>query len=197
MFIKINKICSHVNYYKQYKMIERKLIMKILRGYKLFEQDPMGNLYPLFIGKKEAMPIGEWIKAKILPTKGFSVRPGLHIGQICSAPWLMSADGTYKSQRSKYWKRVWVEVEYIADCDYSEEVEQLPKKCFQDKLPENGFYKFKETGCNRIWIIADQMRIVKVLSEEERMGILKEMNYDEKEAFEPYRQAMAKRMKVV
>ena len=170
--------------------------MKINRGYKLFEQDSMGNLYPLFIGKKEIMPIDEWIKAKILPTKGFAVRPGLHIGQICSAPWLMSADGTYKSQRSKYWKRVWVEVEYIADFDYSEEVEQLPKKCFQDKLPENGFYKFKETGCNRIWIIADQMRIVKILSEEERQRILKEMNYDELKAFEPYRQAMAKRMKV-
>jgi hypothetical protein len=106
----------------------------------------------------------------------------------------MSANGTYKSQRSKYWKRVWAEVEYIADNDYSEEVEQLPKRCFQDKLPENGFYKFKETGCNRIWIIADQMKIVKILSEEERMKILSDMNYDEKQAFEPYRQAMAKRM---
>ena len=171
--------------------------MKILRGYKLFEQDPMGNLYPLFIGKKEVMPIGEWIKAKILPTKGFSVRPGLHLGEICSAPWLMSADGTYKSQRSKYWKRVWVLCEYIAENDYSEEVELLPKKCFQDRLPENGFYKFKEAGLNRIWVICDQIKIIKVLSEEERQQILKELNYNEKEAFEPYRQAMAKRMKVV
>ena len=171
--------------------------MKILRGYKLFEQDPIGNLYPLFIGKKEVMPIGEWIKAKILPTKGFSVRPGLHLGEICSAPWLMSADGTYKSQRSKYWKRVWVLCEYIAENDYSEEVELLPKKCFQDRLPENGFYKFKEVGLNRIWVICDQIRIIKVLSEEERLNILKELNYNEKEAFEPYRKAMAKRMKVV
>ena len=171
--------------------------MKILRGYKLFEQDPMGNLYPLFIGKKEVMPIGEWIKAKILPTKGFSVRPGLHLGEICSAPWLMSADGTYKSQRSKYWKRVWVLCEYIAENDYSEEVELLPKKCFQDRLPENGFYKFKEAGLNRIWVICDQIRIIKVLSEEERLNILKELNYNEKVAFEPYRKAMAKRMKVV
>ena len=171
--------------------------MKILRGYNLFEQDPMGNLYPLFIGKKEVMPIGEWIKAKILPTKGFSVRPGLHLGEICSAPWLMSADGTYKSQRSKYWKRVWVLCEYIAENDYSEEVELLPKKCFQDRLPENGFYKFKEAGLNRIWVICDQIRIIKVLSEEERLNILKELNYNEKEAFEPYRKAMAKRMKVV
>ena len=171
--------------------------MKIMTGYKLFEQDPIGNLYPLFIGKKEVMPIGEWIKAKILPTKGFSVRPGLHLGEICSAPWLMSADGTYKSQRSKYWKRVWVLCEYIAENDYSEEVELLPKKCFQDRLPENGFYKFKEAGLNRIWVICDQIRIIKVLSEEERLNILKELNYNEKEAFEPYRKAMAKRMKVV
>jgi hypothetical protein len=29
------------------------------------------------------------------------------------------------------------------------------------------------------------------------MEILKNMNYDENEAFEPYRQAMVKRMKVV
>ena len=171
--------------------------MKILRGYKLFEQDPIGNLYPLFIGKNEVMPIGEWIKAKILPTKGFSVRPGLHLGEICSAPWLMSADGTYKSQRSKYWKRVWVLCEYIAENDYSEEVELLPKKCFQDRLPENGFYKFKEVGLNRIWVICDQIKIIKVLNEEERQQILKELNYNEKEAFEPYRKAMAKRMKVV
>lgn len=49
--------------------------MNTLRGYKLFEQDTMGNLYPLFIGKKNSMAIKEWQQAKILPTKGFSVRP--------------------------------------------------------------------------------------------------------------------------
>ena len=170
--------------------------MNINRGYKLFEQDSEGNLYALFIDKKTNMPIGEWLKAGNYPTKGFAARPGYHIGQICSAPWLMSFDGTYKSQRSKYWKRVWAEVEYVADIDYTSVVETLPKKCFV-KLPENGYYKFRETGCNRIWIITDQMRITRILTEGERMKILNEMNYDEQEAFEPYRQAMAKRMKVV
>ena len=171
--------------------------MTIKNGYKLFEQDSEGNLYALFIDKKTNMPVGEWLKAGNFPTKGFAARPGYHIGQICSAPWLMSADGTYKSQRSKYWRRVWAEVEYVADVDYTSIVETLPKKCFVDKLPENGYYKFRETGCNRIWIIADQMRITRILSEEERQNILKEANYDEMEAFEPYRQAMVKRMKVV
>ena len=169
--------------------------MKTLKGYKLFEQDPMGNLYPLFIGKKNSMHIKEWQKAEILPTKGFAVRPGFHIGEICSAPWLMSFDGTYKSQRSKYWKRIWAEVEYVADNDYSEKVNQLPKKCFQYILPENGFYKFRETGCKRIWIISDQMRILRILSEIERQNILKNMNYNEKFEFEPYRKAIVKRMR--
>ena len=167
-------------------------------GFKLFEQDHKGNLYALFIDKKTVMPVGKWLKAENHPTKGFGPRPGYHIGEgIPSAPWLMSFDGTYKSQRSKYWKRVWAEVWYVADIDYTEEVLQLPKKCFVDKLPENGFYKFRETGINRIWIIADQMKIGKLLTEEERMEILKNIGYDEAAAFEPYRQAMTKRMKVV
>lgn len=170
--------------------------MEIRKGFKLFEQDPKGNLYALFIDKKTVMPVGEWLKAENHPTKGFGPRPGYHIGEgIPSAPWLMSFDSTYKSQRSKYWRRVWAEVWYVADIDYTEEVLQLPKKCFVDKIPENGFYKFRETGCNRIWIIADQMKIERILTEKERMEILKSIGYDEATAFKPYKNAMAKRIK--
>lgn len=164
-------------------------------GYKLFEMDTNNNLYPLFIDKKTAYPIGEWIQAENYPTKGYAKRPGLHVGQICSAPWLMSADGTYKSQRSKYWKRVWCEVEYNATVDYTDMVEKLPKKCITDHVPENGYYKFRETGCNRIWIITDRIRITKIINEEERMEILESMNYDEMEAFAPYKASFEKRMK--
>lgn len=166
-------------------------------GYKLFEMDTKGNLYPLFIDKKTAYPIGEWIKAGNYPTVGYAKRPGLHVGQICSAPWLMSADGTYKSQRSKYWKRVWCEVEYNATIDYTNITETLPKKCFVDKVPEGGFYKFKETGCNRIWIITDKIKIIRILSEEERMEILNSIGYDEDVAFIPYKAAFEKRKGIV
>ena len=167
----------------------------IKKGYKLFEQDQNGNLYALFIDKKTAMPINKWLKAENHPTKNYAPRPGFHIGEgIPAAPWLMSFNGTYKSQRSKYWKRVWAEVEYLADVDYTSIVIELPKKCFIDKLPLNGFYQFREMGCNRVWIIADQMKITKVLTEEERQQILQEIGYDEQAEFEPYRQAMAKRI---
>jgi hypothetical protein len=84
----------------------------------------------------------------------------------------------------------------VADVDYTEYVLTLPKKCFTDRLPDGGFYNFRESG-NRLWIIADRIKVTRILSEEERQNILKEMNYDEQEAFEPYRQAMAKRMKAV
>lgn len=171
--------------------------MKTNKGFKLFEMDEQGNLYALFIDKNTTMPTREWLKAGNYPTKGFAARPGYHIGQIPSAPWLMSADGTYKSQRRKHWRRVWAEVEYVADVDYTSAVEHLPKKCFVDKLPEGGFYKFRETGCNRIWIIADQMKIVRVLSEAERMEVLRDMDYDEEAAAKPYMDAMKKRMKAV
>ena len=167
--------------------------MKTEIGYKLFEMDEKNNLYPLFIDKKTVYPVGEWIKAENHPTKGYAARPGLHVGQICSAPWLMSADGTYKSQRSKYWKRVWCEVEYNATVDYTSVVENLPKKCFTDRIPDGGFYKFRETGCNRIWIITDKIKIIRILSKEERMQTLKEMNYDEEIAFAPYEAAFKKR----
>lgn len=168
--------------------------MKTNIGYKLFEMREDGKLFPLFIGKNQEAPMNVWIPAEIIMEhKGFAHRPGWHLGATMpSAPWLMSADGTYKSQRSKRFKRVWCEVEYAADVDYTETVEKLPKKCFTDRLPDGGFYKFRESG-DRLWVIADRIKITKVISEEERQQVLKEMNYDEATAFEPYKQMFEKR----
>ena len=53
--------------------------MKTGYGYKLFEMDMDGKLYPLFIGKNKETKIGEWIPAENLPTKGFAERPGWHL----------------------------------------------------------------------------------------------------------------------
>lgn len=163
--------------------------------YKLFEMDTKGNLYPLFIDKKTACSVGEWIQAENHPTKGFAKRPGFHAGQICSAPWLMSANGTYKSQRGKQWKRVWCEVECNTTIDYTDAVANLPKKSFVDHVPENGFYKFRETGCNRIWIITDKIKILRIIDEQERQEILKAAGYDGVKEWIPHKLAMEKRMK--
>lgn len=171
--------------------------MKIMNGYKLFEMRDDNKLFPLFIGKTKETPINEWVIAEGIPTKGFAPRYGWHIGKdLPSAVHLMSYDGTYKSQRGKHFRRVWAEVQYCADIDYTEEAFKTKKKCFTNKLPTNGFYLFKENN-NAVWIITDRIKVIRILSEEERQQILKEANYDESEAFEPYKRAMKKRMKAI
>ena len=171
------------------------MVVKI--GWKLFEMRDDGKLFPLFIGKTKETPMNEWVPAEIIAHHPqFAHRPGWHIGaKLPSAPWLMGADGTYKSQRGKRFRRVWCEVEYVADVDYTEMVQALPKKCFTDRLPNNGFYSFRESG-DRLWVIADRIKIIRILDESERLEILLDAGYDEKEAFEPYKKALEKRIKV-
>ena len=166
-------------------------------GYKLFEMDGKGNLLPLFIDKNNPIPIGKWVKAEFIPTKGFATRGGWHVGaDVPDAPWLKSYDGTeagYYKPRFKHGKRVWCEIEYNANNNYDEEVNKLPKKCFVDKVPEDGCYFFREVG-KGVWVITSDIKIVKVLSEEERQQIMKEKGYDEVAAFSKYKQTFEKRM---
>lgn len=154
-------------------------------GYKLFEMDTKdGKLYPLFIGKTKAFPIDEWIHAEFIPTKGFACRGGLHIGaNLPSAPHLIGSDGTYKSKRGKNFKRVWCVVEYNANHNYNDYVQTLPKKCITDGIPEDGYYNFKEAN-GALWIITSDIKIIKVLTEEERCAILKSHGFDEQKAIE-------------
>ena len=173
-------------------------MMKTMFGYKLFEEDKNGFLYPLFIGKNEITPMNEWIHAEFIPTKGFASRGGWHIGELPDAPWLKGYDGTdvgYYKSRWKTGRRVWCIVEYNATHDYNEEVSKLPKKCFVDKVPENGFYFFREVG-KGVWSITSDIKVVKKISEEERQKILKENGYNEVEAFSKYKKAFEKRMNV-
>lgn len=170
------------------------MIAKI--GYKLFEEDAKGKLHPLFIDHNSVVPKRKWIHASFVPTKGFAARGGWHIGDIPDAPWLKSYDGTdcgcYKG-RWKTGKRVWCLVKYNATNDYNEEVAALPKKCFDDKIPENGYYFFREAG-KGTWSITSDIMIVKKLTETERQEVLRKRNYDEAEAFAKYKAAFEKRM---
>ena len=173
--------------------------MKTNKGFKCFEMDPDGNLYSLFIDKNTVMPVGEWIEAGMHETKGFGFRPGLHIGEIPDCPWIKayygSDTGRYKGRR-KGWKRVFAEVEYVADNDYTEIVKEMPKKCMMGQLPKDGFYFFRETGCNRIWVICDKMKINRVLDEKERQSILQKNGYDEIAAYARYKAEFEKRIAV-
>jgi len=69
------------------------------KAYKLIRQRRNGSLGPLFINRKQIVPVGEWVEAECHPTKDFALRPGWHTTAKPEAPHL-STKG-----------RVWVEVE--------------------------------------------------------------------------------------
>ena len=166
-------------------------------GYKLFEMNSDGEIFPLFIDKNTPVPFGEWVPAEFHPTKGFATRGGWHIGaDVPDAPWLKSYDGTdtgYYKPRWKSGKRVWCVVEYNNHHDYTEEVEKLKKKCFEDRVPEDGWYPFREVG-KGTWIITSDIRVIRVLDDNERSDIMKEKEYDEVGAFAKYKASFEKRM---
>ena len=160
-------------------------------GYKLLEVSPDGRLFPLFIGNKKEILLRKQWKAEAFQTKGFAFRPGIHCGEIPSAPWLMNAKGEYASRRGKGWKRVWCCVLYNATNDYTEEALKQKGKCFRE-VPKNGFYTFFEKG-RCLWYISSDVVVEGIIPEERRQEILRELNFDEQKEFEPYKKAFEKR----
>lgn len=172
--------------------------MKTNYGYKLFEQNANGELFPLFINKNEPLEIGKWLHAEFYPTKGYASRGGWHIGaDVPDAPWLKSYDGTeigFYKPRWKTGKRVWCLVEYNATHNYDDEISQLKEKCFMDRVPDNGFYLFRESG-KGVWVITSDIRIVKIISDEEREKIMRDKGYNEAESFSKYKKVFEKKIK--
>jgi hypothetical protein len=68
------------------------------RAYKLLTLRKDGTIGPLFINRKLRIPIGEWLEAEDIPTKGYAHRPGWHVTKKAVAPHLTTKG------------RVWYEV---------------------------------------------------------------------------------------
>jgi hypothetical protein len=152
--------------------------MKTVKAYKLFVQRD-GALYPLFIGKREATPVGAWIQARFLPTKGFAKRPGWHAGFLPLAPHLRTKLGKRAANR------VWAEVELPAERDWQPVADASKKRDIRDRLPANGFYRFntsKRQGHQ--WLIAGALRIRRVLSNHDITTILTEAGHADQIAAE-------------
>jgi hypothetical protein len=144
--------------------------VKTKKAYKLFatKKKQPGKLFPLFIGATQATPIGQWVPAKFIPTKGFSKRPGWHVGPLPIANHLKKKDGTYGEDR------VWAEVEIPADVDWQPIASASPTKDIKGEVPVGGFYRFprpKHQGGE--WMIAGALKVNKILSNDEVENIIK------------------------
>ena len=102
-------------------------------AFKLMEIDNDGNLFPLFINKKDPLPLGKWMEAGCHPTKGFAVRPGWHCCSKIDAPHLK-----LRPQNGR--RRIWAKVQI-----QSYRSEQRPES-------QGG-----------VWYLAKRMRITGVL----------------------------------
>jgi hypothetical protein len=72
---------------------------KTILGYKLLRLRKNGTMGPLFINRRQVVPIGKWLPAEDHPTPGYQHRPGWHAAPAPCAPHLTTKG------------RVWCEVE--------------------------------------------------------------------------------------
>jgi len=68
-------------------------------AHKLLKQRKDGTLGPLFINRRQVIPLDTWLAAEDHPTKGYANRPGWHCALDPVAPHLSEKD------------RVWAKVE--------------------------------------------------------------------------------------
>ena len=70
----------------------------IYPAFKLLRMRCNGTLGPLFINRKQVIPIGKWMRAEDHKTKGYAHRPGWHVAPKPIAPHL--------SPKGRVWMRV-------------------------------------------------------------------------------------------
>lgn len=63
-----------------------------MRAYKLLRQRKDGSLGPLFINRRQRIPLGVWLDAEDHPTQGYAHRPGWHCAAEPNAPHLKASD---------------------------------------------------------------------------------------------------------
>jgi len=66
--------------------------------YKLIRKRKDGSFGPLFINRKQVLPIGKWLVAENHPTKGYANRPGWH---CCNKP-----EAPHLSMNGRQWLKV-------------------------------------------------------------------------------------------
>ena len=166
------------------------------KAYKLFrvKKNEKGKLFPLFVLSQKETPIGKWldaecgekVKNKVKSRIGLlAFRPAWHLSDIPLAVHIGVKDdkGDIAFMNPEH---VWCEVSYKDDINYqplankkgSKDGKINPRDAFLDYIPKNGYYRYK-TSPNQLgeWIMAGEIFVHRVLSDEEVRNILKQNGY--------------------
>ena len=167
------------------------------KAYKLFRvsKKNKGKLFPLFVDASNEVPLNKWLEAKegekndngkVKSKLGpLAFRPGWHLSDIPLAIHIgvKGESGEIEYMNSQY---VWCECEYDDSKNYQDIANErgtkngkfVAKNAFLDYIPLNGFYRYK-TSPKMLgnWIISGNIKVIRVLSDEEVKNILLEKGY--------------------
>jgi hypothetical protein len=170
------------------------------RAYKMFRTDG-DELYPLFVDSKSPVPVGEWqraisgeatdagkVKSKIGP---LAYRPGWHAGDNAAATHIgAKSDSLLKAPDTRRPEHVWAEVDMADDVDWqtyaNAQGTQPRTKHVTDTVPYGGQYRYKtNSNMDGDWHIGGDMRVNRVLPDDEVAAINKEHGIFDLERREP------------
>lgn len=176
---------------------------KTKTAYKLFKVKKgfPGELFPLFVGANQSVTTGEWIQAKageltqtkegktmVKSTLGpLAYRPGWHSGDLAVATHIgAKKNASDKAPTLRADDQVWAEVEVGDDVDWqaianeraeiSKSGEPIARTAhITDQLPLGGSYNYKtNSNMTGSWIISGEMKVNRVLTDQEVEQINKE-----------------------
>ena len=167
------------------------------KAYKMFKvkKSEKGKLFPLFVLTDKETPMHQWLDAecgervenKVKSKLGLlAFRPAWHLSDI---PLAIHIGVKGDSGKIEYMnpEHVWCEVSYNDEIDYQPLANEkgmkngkfVARDAFLDYVPKGGCYKYK-TSPNQLgeWIMAGEIYIHRVLTDEEVREILKENGYE-------------------
>lgn len=159
------------------------------KAYKLMRVKE-GKTYPLYVLAEKETPRGVWLEAeegertarnKVKSRLGeLAFRPGWHLTDI---PYVKHIYSTHNGERYMKDGCYWCEVEYKTDKCYSAEAREegwrggrwAASRAYLKRIPVGGYYKYK-TNPQMVgeWIICGEMRIIRVMNDEEVERICRE-----------------------
>lgn len=147
--------------------------------YKLFRVKN-GKLYPLYVLADKETPVGVEIKAEVgqiadethVKSKlgHLSLRPGWHSTHVPFTDWIgkRADDGTLLQKKNTVW----------CECEVNGKEQVVTERHGLRHLPR-GWYHFKTNSKQREpWVISDNLKVVRVLSDKEVATICKANGYE-------------------
>lgn len=186
----------------------------LVKAYKLFRRKPNEpeNLYPLFVNANKPVPMNEWVQAEVGPlsTTGkvksklgeLAYRPGWHAGDLPIATHIgAKSQPGLRAPDLRPPEQVWAEVDMPADVDWQAIANQraqrnkagliIPRTAhITDEIPFGGHYRYKTSpNMEGNWLISGDMRVNRVLSDEEVRAINEASGLYDLPRYSPVRKA--------